>query len=110
MTASTRLVALKVWGIALLVLGVVVIAAGIFGVFNARAMWSDAEAACEGSADDMCGAGRTYAAAVLLVVSPLATLAGALMIFVGGVLVAVSRWLDRTTDKVLDAAATYLRQ
>lgn len=90
---------LRGWGIALLVVGIVVIGTGIFAAFSAREMWQDSEARCANAASEMCGSGESLAAAFVFLLGPLGFMIGALLLLAGGILIAVARSVERALDK-----------
>lgn len=73
----------RTWGLVFLLAGLLVAAGGVAGAFAARKAWSEARAECAGSADDWCGGGRTYLAALGLALAPLAIVAGMLGVAIG---------------------------
>jgi len=100
---------LRFWGIACLVVGILVIGTGVFAAVAARQMWVASEARCEGSGNDMCGAGESLAAAFLLVLGPVGTILGLLLALAGGLLIALQKWLDRALEKGMGLVAAALK-
>ena len=100
---------LRAWGIGLLILGTLAILGGIVGGIGAWYAWNSAEAACLGSTDPLCGAGKTYLAAVLMVVAPLLAVPGMLLVVAGGIVLAIARKVEAVVGQGLAALATAFR-
>lgn len=103
---------LRFWGIALLVVGIVVLGTGVLAALSAREMWQASDARCAATPGDRCGASETLAAAFLLVLGPLGVIIGSLVALAGAILVAIGRRVERgiqaLKERALAALATTL--
>lgn len=99
---------LRGWGIAHLLVGIIVIGTGTFAAFSAREMWQDSEARCASVANEMCGAGESLAAAFLFLLGPLGLMIGVLLLLAGAIVLALARRVERALDKGLAALSAAL--
>lgn len=76
---------LRSWGVLLILLGVLLLSAGSWGIWRARAWQREGEAACVDDAD-ACGTGRTYVLALAIAFLPFVTLPASLLVILGAVL------------------------
>jgi hypothetical protein len=77
---------LRAWGILLLLVGVLLVAAAAVSVQQARAWQKEGEAACAAGDDASCGTGRTYVLALAIALLPSVTLPASLLVILGAVL------------------------
>lgn len=76
---------LRAWGILLLLSGILLLAAGAWGLHEARAWQKEGDAACA-AGEGPCGTGRTYVLALALALLPFVTLPATILVLVGSVL------------------------